>query len=88
MGLVTFYLFIHFPRRPLAALEASTAPTGALEATALRPVRASLPLSVSARLLPAFHKARPTPGLEQAAGVVMTSEITPKLPVSVLLQRL
>lgn len=60
---------------------------GALEATVSRPVRVSLPLSVSARLLPASHKARPTPGLEQVVGVVMTSEITSKLAVSILLHK-
>jgi hypothetical protein len=57
---------------------------GSLEARASPPVRVSLRLSVSARLLPASHKAKLTPGLEQIAGLTMASEITSKTTVSVL----
>jgi hypothetical protein len=78
MGLNIFDLFLHFHRRPLVALEGDTVPMGPLEARASRRVRVSLPLSVSAPLLRASHKARPTPGLVQVAGGAMVSTITSK----------
>lgn len=87
INLIIFDLLLHFLRRQLEALEEVRAPTGAQEARASPPVRVSLRLSVSARLLPASHKAKPTPGLEQVAGLTMGPETTSKTTVSILLHK-
>jgi hypothetical protein len=60
---------------------------GSLEARASRPVRVSQRHSASARLVPASRKARPTPALEQVAGLIMVPEITSKTTVSFLLHK-
>lgn len=88
LDLTIFDLFPHFLRRQLEALEEVRARMGSLEARVSPLVRASLRLSVSARLLPASHKARPTPELEQVAGLTMAPVITSKTTVSILLHEI